>query len=1172
MDTMAADTHAASKGRKIVTFAKNSKAKDDAFENMIAEEDGIFELDVMANDLGGRSKTLWSLDDGADDGGGNPVDLLDQDAVGSVNFSEKGAQIWITDEKKVAYALSPALKVELQALKGGEYLLDTFIYAMRKGVGPLSWATATVKLSGVNDVPELTGMPAVLADGTENAPYMILASDLLAGFTDVDGDTLSISNLTATHGTLTETTDGWIFTPDTDYSGQVDLSYEVIDNQGGSISATLSFVLTPGYVDNIVPTLVSTYPEDDAVEFGNDENISLYFDEAVMAGNGEIIISNGSDTRVIDVNDTSQITFSSSKHVAGVAIINPFEDLIPNTTYSVQMASGVITDLAGNPYAGINDNTTLNFSTILSYPLFSWSNPWDDSTEFQVDSNIELYFDEAVMAGSGDIVISNESDPSDTRTIAIGDASQVIFDGYNGIIINLTEDLVANTTYSIQMASGVITDLAGNPYAGISDETTLNFTTIPSNPLLSGSNPWDDSAEFLVDSNIELYFNEAVMAGSGDIVISNGTDTRTIAIGDTSQVIFDGYNGITINPAEDLVANTTYSIQMASGVITDLAGNPYAGISDETTLNFATIPSNPLLSWSNPWDDSTEFKVDSNIELYFNEAVMAGSGDIVISNGTDTRTIAIGDTSQVTFSSSKYSNFVTIDPTDDMVANTTYNIQMADGVITDLAGYSYAGISDETTLNFTTILSNPLLSGSNPWDDSTEFQVDSNIELYFDEAVMAGGGDIVISNESDPSDTRTIAIGDASQVIFDGYNGIIINPTEDLVANTTHSIQIASGVITDLAGNPYAGISDETTLNFTAIPSNPLLSWSNPWDDSAEFKVDSNIELYFNEAVMAGGGDIVISNGTDIRTIAIGDASQVIFDEYNGIIINPTADLVASTTYSIQMASGVITDLAGYSYAGISDETTLNFTTIPSNPLLSWSNPWDDSAEFQIDSNIALYFDEAVMAGGGDIVISNESDPSDTRTIAVSDTSQVTFDGYSGFIISPTADLVPNTTYHIQIASGFVTDLAGNPYLGVNDDTTLNFTTIPSNPLLTSSTPADDATDFSANSDIILNFNEVVTAGSGNIVISNGSDIRTIAINDASQITFSGSKGNVTINPTEDLIPNTTYNIQMASGVITDLVGNTYEGISDDTTLNFTTVDPNAAAIVGVTDSGIPII
>ena len=152
------------------SFAKNSKANDDSFN--LSSSNAVHVLDVMANDSGGNSQTLWSIDGSVSNASGPDADLLLPDAVGLTNLSEKGAHIWITEEGKVAYELTPDLAFALKALSQGENLVDTFSYAMRQGKGnnPLSWATATIKFAGVNDVPELTGTPTVLGNGTINQP------------------------------------------------------------------------------------------------------------------------------------------------------------------------------------------------------------------------------------------------------------------------------------------------------------------------------------------------------------------------------------------------------------------------------------------------------------------------------------------------------------------------------------------------------------------------------------------------------------------------------------------------------------------------------------------------------------------------------------------------------------------------------------------------------------------------------------------------------------------------------------------------------------------------------------------------------------------------------------------------------------------------------------------
>ena len=45
---------------------------------------------------------------------------------------------------------------------------------------------------------------------------------------------------------------------------------------------------------------------------------------------------------------------------------------------------------------------------------------------------------------------------------------------------------------------------------------------------------------------------------------------------------------MTVNPTLDLAHNTTYSIQIDAGAFTDVAGNAYKGITNNTSWNFTT--------------------------------------------------------------------------------------------------------------------------------------------------------------------------------------------------------------------------------------------------------------------------------------------------------------------------------------------------------------------------------------------------------------------------------------------------------------------------------------------------------------------------------------------------------------------------------------------------------
>ena len=102
-------------GGTTVSFTNTPQAKDD---NFLSSQTGLTEdsslvvyLDVMANDLGGNAKSLWSVDNGVNNSGAMSGyvagDLLTQD-IGrveglSTDTSLNGAKIWITADGKIGY-------------------------------------------------------------------------------------------------------------------------------------------------------------------------------------------------------------------------------------------------------------------------------------------------------------------------------------------------------------------------------------------------------------------------------------------------------------------------------------------------------------------------------------------------------------------------------------------------------------------------------------------------------------------------------------------------------------------------------------------------------------------------------------------------------------------------------------------------------------------------------------------------------------------------------------------------------------------------------------------------------------------------------------------------------------------------------------------------------------
>ena len=250
--------------------------------------------------------------------------------------------------------------------------------------------------------------------------------------------------------------------------------------------------------------------------------------------------------------------------------------------------------------SGNNDNTideytvSTGFELINTAPTLSSSSPSDGATGVAVDANIVLTFSEAVDVESGNITLKKSSDDSTVETFDVT-GSLVTGTGTTEITINPSTTLTGSTNYYITIAATAFDDDSSNSYAGITDSTTLNFTTADvGDPTLSSSSPADGATGVAVDANIVLTFSEAVDVESGNIVIKKSSDDSTVETFDVtgSLVTGTGTTEITINPSTTLTGSTNYYITIAATAFDDDSSNSYAGITDSTTLNFTTVATN----------------------------------------------------------------------------------------------------------------------------------------------------------------------------------------------------------------------------------------------------------------------------------------------------------------------------------------------------------------------------------------------------------------------------------------------------------------------------------------------------------------------------------------------------------------------------------------------------
>ena len=316
------------------------------------------------------------------------------------------------------------------------------------------------------------------------------------------------------------------------------------------------------------------------------------------------------------------------------------------------------------------------------------------------------------------------------------------------------------------------------------------------------------------------------------------------------------------------------------------------------------------------------------------------------------------------------------------------------------------------------------------------------------------------------------------------------------------------------SNNNGGGVTDTTA---------PTLSSSVPANGATGVSIDANIVLSYSEAVKVGTGNITLTPmGGTALTIAVTDAQVSVSGAV--LTIDPSADLMPDTRYTLSIPAAAIQDLADNNAAVHS----LTFTTAPDTtpPTLESSIPVPDAMNFPINSAIVLNYSEAVEVGTGSITLTPMGGTALTITVTVSG-AVVT--------INPSANLMINTQHTLAIPAAAIQDLADNPAAM----TSLTFTTIAADntaPVLSSTVPFADATDVPIGTDIVLNFNEAVQAGTGNITLTPmGGTALTIPVSSA-QVSVAGAV--VTIDPSADLMPSTKYTLNIPSGTIQDLAGN----------------------------------
>ncbi|RXF06972.1 Ig-like domain-containing protein [Pseudoalteromonas sp. PS5] len=862
------------------------------------------------------------------------------------------------------------------------------------------------------------------------------------------------------------------------------------NNNNGYVTSFTGAVHT---VDRAAPNLDSAQssPQDGATSISRSADITVAFSENIKLGAGNITLYNVSaaSSEIFSVTTNSDGTTTTpgagKVSISGSKLyINPASDLAYSTNYAVKIDSGAILDSYNNAFAGISDNTTLNFTTEAApnaAPTVSGS-PSDISVLEDTASNVTLsavqFADVDNDALTVTLTVNNGtfeslSSAGTLTSRALSSDKKVITLAGSAANINAFLDTASNITYkSATDASGdnqaLITITANDGTNNLASNPTVNIdiTEVNDAPTLSlGSNIsiGGDAAA----GNQQVVANFASMSSDGDAnavqsvtsyLVSEQSDANNVV----TNVAINTSGQLSYTPALNVNGTATIAVQ-----VQDNGGTANGGVdtSAEKTFTITVDTIKPTVS-SVTTSTSASYKENDIIDFVVN---VSEALDVTTTSGTPRIALKVGSTTRYAsyHNSNGSKTALTFRYTVQAGDNDTDGLELGSmvdtngGTIQDSSGnslnVSLANVADLTGIRVDT--TQPKVSSLMPPSNKTytagetlDFTATLSESVTLNTSAGKPQLNLTIGSKAVALDTSTTT-SPTSQLQF-SYT--VVQGDEDLDGISITSFALNNATLNDTAGNTFdttlSSVNTDNVLVDTIAPTVSSVS-SSKADGTYKVGDEIAIQVTFSENItVTGAPTLTLETGDVDRVVHFTSVSDsVVTFNYTVKTGDVSSDLDYISTTALSLNGGTIKDAAG------NDATLTLATPSAANSLAASKALVIDGVAPAIDTagsstanggfgvsatgDLTLKFTEAMQLGTSGTITLVDSNGNVIETFAV-DSPKISLSGDT-LTINPSADLSAGLRYAIRMDAGFLTDNGGNAFAGFSNNTGFAFTVAP---------------------------------------------------------------------------------------------------------------------------------
>ncbi|ALR93895.1 tandem-95 repeat protein [Vibrio sp. Vb5031] len=973
--------------------------------------------------------------------------------------------------------------------------------------------TFQIKVEGENDAPEVGQDLAYIMD--EDGTITFTQEQLLGYASDVDGDDLAAFNVqVGANASVVDNGDGtYTVTPDTDFNGELDLTFDISDGQE-TISSSIDLTVRP---INDAPV-----PEDKTFEIEEDGTL-IFTDADLLAGATDIegdnltvegvsydggdgiLTDNGNGTYTFapnenfngDVNFSFDVSDGTDTVSANIDVsVTPVDDapVSGNLAYSVDEDGSIrlsqeqllsqASDVEGDALTASNLSVDGN-ATVTQNDDGSFTITPDADFNGDIDISFDISDGTNTVQATADLTVNPINDlpvPQDQQFSVEEDGTLIFTDA--DLLAGATDIEGDNLTVegvSYDGGDGILTDNGNGTYTFAPNENfngDVNFSfdvsdgtdTVSANIDVSVT-PVDDAPvsgnlAYSVDEDGSIRLSQEQLLSQASDVEGDALTASNLSVDGNATVTQNDDGSFTITPDADFNGDIDISFDISDGTNTVQA-----------TADLTVNPINDL-----PVPQDQQFSVEEDGTLIFTDAdLLTGATDIEGDNLTVEGVSYNGGDGILTDNGNGTYTFA---PNENFNGDVNFSFDVSDGTDT---------VSANIDVSVTPVDDAPV-SGNLAYS----VDEDGSIRLS-QEQLLSQASDV----EGDALTASNLSVDGNATVTQNDDGSFTITPDADFNGDIDISFDISDGTNTVQA-----------TADLTVNPINDL-----PVPQDQQFSVEEDGTLQFTDADLLAGATDIEGDDLSVTGISYEGTDGVLTDNGDGTYsFAPNENFNGDVNFSFDVSDGTGT---------VSANVDVSVTPVNDPPVAG-----STSYTVHEDNSITIS-DAQLLANSSDL----EGDVSiDSVSYSGSD-GVLQINGDGTYTFSPNENFNGEVTLDVVVADEE----------GATDATTAGITVLEVN-----DPPVAGPTSYTIDEDSVLTFSE-------SQVLLNASDVEGDV--ELVGISYDGPDGIFTVNDdgTCSFAPNENFNGQ----VQLDVTIRDEDGAEVDTVINVNVLPINDAPVSG---------